>query len=117
MAPNMAIMDWSVAEALRYSPKLLDLGFKYLSKGGLTNEGLAVAMGVQQILIANVMYNSAKEGQSDSLASVWGKHIVFAYAPSRRNLTRFLLVTEFSLKAKRHVRFTNKLTSILLDRA
>jgi hypothetical protein len=83
MAPNMAVMDWNVAEVLRYHPKLLDLGFKYLSKGGLTNEGLAIALGVQQILIANVMYNSAKENQTDSLAAVWGKHIVFAYAPAK----------------------------------
>lgn len=81
LPPNMAIMDWNVAEALRYHPKLLALGFQYLDRGGLTNEGLATVLGVKKLLVAEAMYNSAKEGQSDSLGAVWGKNIVFAYAP------------------------------------
>jgi hypothetical protein len=79
---NTAIMDYNVAEVLRYHPQLLDLlGFKFAKPGGLTNEDLARAMNVDKVLIPNCMYNAAKEGQADVLASVWGKHIVFAQIP------------------------------------
>jgi len=82
MAPNKAVMDWKVANKLRYHPQILDsLGFKDSRPGGLTFEELAQALGVQKVLIAEAMYESAKEGQTSSLASVWGKHIVFFHAP------------------------------------
>lgn len=79
---NTIIMDYDVAEVLRYHPQLLDLlGFKFAKPGGLTNEDLARALAVDKVLIPNCMYNSAKEGQTDVLASVWGKHMVFAVIP------------------------------------
>ena len=79
---NIAIMDYAVAEVLRYHPELLDmLGFKYAKPGGLTNEDLAKAFGVETVLVPNAMYNSAKEGQAAVMASVWGKNVVLAYIP------------------------------------
>jgi hypothetical protein len=79
---NTVIMDWDVAEVLRYHPQLLDLlGFKYAKPGGLTNEDLAKALNVQKVIVPNCMYNSAKEGQTAVLANVWGKHMVFAVIP------------------------------------
>lgn len=79
---NTAIMDYYVAQVLRYHPQLLDLlGFKFAKPGGLTDDDLSRALGVDNILIPNAMYNSAKEGQTDVLASVWGKHIVLAQIP------------------------------------
>jgi hypothetical protein len=79
---NAVIMDYAVAEVLRYHPQLLDaLGFKWAKPGGLTNEDLAKALNVQKVFVPNCMYNSAKEGQTDVLASVWGKNIVFAVIP------------------------------------
>jgi hypothetical protein len=82
MPANKAVMDWSVANKLRYHPQILDaMGFKDSRPGGLTFSELALALGVDKVLIANAMYESAKEGQTSSLAPVWGKHIVFFYAP------------------------------------
>lgn len=84
MAPNIAIMDWQVWNKLRFHSAVLDtLGFKYNRTGGMTNEELAMAMGVEKVFVAQGRYNSAKEGQADSLAPVWGKHIVFAVAPDK----------------------------------
>ena len=81
--PNKAIMDWKVANTLAYHPGILDaLGFTQARAGQLTELELAKALGVDEVLIPRVMYNSAVEGQSDSLGAVWGKHIVFAYSPS-----------------------------------
>lgn len=79
---NAVIMDYQVAEILRYHPQLLDmLGFKWAKPGGLTNEDLAKAFGVQKVFIPNAMYNSAAEGQTAVLANVWGKHLIFAVIP------------------------------------
>jgi hypothetical protein len=79
---NTAIMDYDVAEVLRYHPQLLDmLGFKFAKPGGLENSDLAKALGVQKVLIADAKYNSAKEGQTASLSNVWGKNILFAVIP------------------------------------
>ena len=79
---NTMIMDYNVAEMLRYHPALLDaLGFKYGKPGGLADADLARAFGIQKIIIPNAMHNSAKEGQTDVLTSVWGKHIILAHIP------------------------------------
>ncbi len=84
MAPNLAAMDWAVWNMLRFHPQMLDaLGFKMARPGGLSPDELAVALGVEKLLIGKAVKNSAKEGQSDSLAAVWGKHIVFAVAPAK----------------------------------
>lgn len=81
---NVAIMDFNVADVLRYHPELLDsLGFKYTKPGGLADDDLAKALGVSQLMIANGLYESAKEGQTSSLSPVWGKHIILAVCPSK----------------------------------
>lgn len=81
-APDTAWMDWLVADKLRFHPQLLDLlGFKFDRPGGLNDVELARALNVKKVIVADVMYNSAKEGQADVLASVWGKHIWFGVIP------------------------------------
>lgn len=84
MVPNVAWMDWAVMNKIRFHPQLLDfLGFKFDRPGGLTDVELAAALGVRKVLIADAMYNSAKEGQTDALASIWGKHIWFGVLPEK----------------------------------
>ncbi len=79
---NTMILEYYVAEILRYHPQLLDLlGFKFARPGGLSDQELAKALNIDNILIPNCMYNSAKEGQTDVLAPVWGKDIVLAQIP------------------------------------
>lgn len=84
LPPNLAVVPWKVANTLAYSPQILDaLGFAYNRAGQLSEAELAKAMGVDQILIPKAKYNSGKEGQSDSLADVWGDDIVMLYAPQK----------------------------------
>lgn len=79
---NCMILEYGVAEVLRYHPMLLDLlGYKFQRPGGLTNEELARAFNVKKVYVPNCMYNSAKEGQPAVLAPVWGKFIVLAVIP------------------------------------
>lgn len=82
--PNMAIMDVQVWNILRFHPQMLDaLGYKWARPGGLSQEEMARAMGVEQVLFGSARYEAAKEGQSSSFSSVWGKGIIFAVAPDK----------------------------------
>lgn len=80
---NTAVIPYNIAETLRYHPALLDvLGYKYARPGGLSNDDLANALKIEKVLVPDCYYNSAKEGQTDVLASVWGKDIVLAVIPN-----------------------------------
>lgn len=84
MVPNVMIMDILVWNKLRFHPQLLDtLGYKYARPGGLVPQEVASALGVEKILVAQARYESAKEGQTSSLAACWGKHIVLAHVPAK----------------------------------
>lgn len=84
VAPNKAVMDWLTFNTVAYHPGILDaLGFTQNRAGQLSPAELAKAMGVEKLLIGQVVYNSAAEGQTDVLAPVWGKNIVFYYAPDK----------------------------------
>lgn len=79
---NGAVMDWAVWNTLRFHPQMLDaLGFKQNRPGGLQEDEMAKALGVEKIYIAKAVYESAAEGQTSSIAPVWGKHIVFFFCP------------------------------------
>ena len=83
MPANTAIMDWKVYKRLRYHPAFLkQLGYSEARPGGLSGEEMARAMDVEKVLIANAVYNSAKEGQIDVITPVWGKHLIYAYIPA-----------------------------------
>lgn len=82
MSPNVAVMDVKVARALRYHPQLLDqLGYKMARPGGLSNAELAAALELDRVIVGDARYESAKEGQASSLASIWGKDISLLVAP------------------------------------
>jgi len=83
LPPNGVVMDWEVAEQLRYHPGILEaLGFKDNRAGQLSDQDLANAMKIDRLLIGKAVKNSAVEGQTDSITAVWGKDIVFFHSPS-----------------------------------
>ena len=82
--PNIAVMDWQVYNKIKALPQIMDLlGYKYARPGGLTDTEMNVALGVDKVLIARSVYESAKEGQTSNLQPIWGKDIVFAYSPDQ----------------------------------
>lgn len=81
-APDTAIMSWKVANTLSYHPGILEaLGFTMNRAGTLKEQELASAMKVDRVLVGNPKYNSASLGQSDVLADVWGKNVIFGVCP------------------------------------
>jgi hypothetical protein len=62
----------------------------------LTFQQLADAFEIEQILVAENKYNSAAEGQTDALSSIWGKHIVLMVAPNEAEVGQVSLGYEFT---------------------
>ena len=92
LPPDLAIMSWSVKNVLKYHPQMLDsLGYKDNRPGGLSDQELARALDVDRILIGSAIYNSAKQGQVDALAPVWGKNIIFTHSPRNAALAQVTL--------------------------
>lgn len=98
---NVAWMDEKVAMVLRYHPAILDkLGYKYNRAGQLTNDELARAMDVERVLIADVAYNTAKQGQADSMARMWGKHLWFGCIPANLEVMMTTLGMRFGIEGQ-----------------
>ncbi len=80
--PNKCLMSQKVFNSLKYHPEILDrLGFKQNRAGNLTASEIAQALDVAKLFIGNVAYESANEGQTSSLAQLWGKDMIMFYAP------------------------------------
>lgn len=98
---NAMILDYDVAEMLRYHPQILDaLGFKENRPGGLTDADLAKAFNIQRVIIPNCKYNSAAQGAAAVLANVWGKHIVLACLPEKAMKYQLTLGYEVQLSGQ-----------------
>lgn len=102
---NTAIIPWEVFQVLKYHPGLLDaLGYKNNRPGGLMKNELADLFEVKRIFIPEASYNSAKEGQTDVLAPIWGKNIVFAVLPDsamKRQVSLGYLVRKIGRPSRR----------------
>lgn len=82
MQPNAVVMSQKVFNILKYHPQLADvLGFKYNQIGSLSALDIANALNVEEVLIANAPWNTAKEGQSDAISQIWADSILFYVKP------------------------------------
>lgn len=82
--PNTLIMGKQVWDKLKHHPAFLER-IKYSQKGVITTDLLASLIGVDRVIIGGAGYNSADEGQTDSMSYIWGKHMILAYiAPTVR---------------------------------
>jgi hypothetical protein len=82
---NNVTLSYPVFSALQFHPEIYSvLGANYKGAFGLLNEAaFAAAFGVDRVLVAKAIYNTAKEGQTASLDYLWGKTCIVSYiAPS-----------------------------------
>ena len=83
MYANAAVIPIAVFKKLKFHPQLMDaLGYKYARPGGLKASEIADALDLEKVFIPDCQYESANEGQSSSLADVWGKHMFLLVSPS-----------------------------------
>jgi hypothetical protein len=81
------ILPDNVFQKLVFLPEILStLGFASrpsdMNPAYIRPEALAIALGIAKVIVPEGIYNSAADGQTDSLANMWGKHAWAAYIPS-----------------------------------
>ena len=80
--PNTLVLAWSVYQALRKHPLVVDR-IKYTTKtfaGTITPELLAAAFDVERVLVSKAVYNSAGENLTASMSFAMGKHALLCYS-------------------------------------
>jgi len=78
--PNKLVLGRDVYTALQDNPQIMDR-IKYTQRGNITPDLLASVFGVDQVLVANAIYNTALEGAAASMAAaVNSKAALLVYA-------------------------------------
>lgn len=105
VAADTMIMNTTVFRALQYHPLMIEFVRGKVGHGmRLTVEEMASAFQVERILVLAPKYNSANEGQNDSLANVWGNHLILGVLPQKPRvgqLTAGYYVTKKGLKPRK----------------
>lgn len=83
--PNTLILGKQVFDVLADHPQIVER-VKYSAMGVITEELMARVLQVEKIIVGEAGYNSAAEGQTDSLSYVWGKNAIVAYVAPRVGL-------------------------------
>lgn len=87
--PNRLVLGYEVYSSLKNHPQIIER-VKYSQLGVLTPELLAQVFDIEQVWIADAEQNSANEGQTASMAYIWGKNAWVLYvnaAPAIRKVS------------------------------
>lgn len=101
--PNTMVMGKQVFDMLCEHPAIVER-VKYSALGVITPELMARVFQVEKIVVGEAGYNSAVEGQTDSMSYVWGKHAWLVYVSpkiSLKSLTFGLTFTYLTRTVKR----------------
>jgi len=85
--PNTMVVGPEVYSILKNHSAVTDR-IKYTQKGIVTADLLAGLFEVEKFLVAKAIYNSAIEGAADSVANIYGKHCLLAYAAPNPSIRR-----------------------------
>lgn len=100
--PNTIVMGQPVWDKIKHHPELLDR-VKWSNRGVLTEEVFASLIGVQNVIVAPAVYNTADEGQTDSLDYIWGKHMWLMYVTPNPGLKTISAGYHLTLKNGRYI--------------
>lgn len=100
--PNTLVMGYEVFSKLSLHPDLLG-SLSSASVKVLTPDMLAAILGVPNLIVASAMYNSAVEGQSDSLSYIWGKDAILMYVTDRPAVKQVTAGYTLTLRNGRYV--------------
>ena len=76
--PNVAIIDFDTLQILKRHPVLLDM-YKYTDGGMVTMDQIKASFEVSEIIVAEAIYNNAKEGAAATMTNIWGNVCLLAY--------------------------------------
>jgi len=91
--PNRAIINDDVWDALQRNPEILVcLGAQ--ERGFVTIDMLAQFLGLDKVVVGSTSYNSANEGQTATITSIWGKNaLLYYYTPAPQMLSTSSVLT------------------------
>lgn len=87
LRPNVMMVQNAVFEALKLHPAILER-IKYSERAIVTPALLASLFEVDEFLVASAKRRSSKEGQTDAITDIWGKHALLFYREARPSLKR-----------------------------
>lgn len=87
-------------------PQIIDR-IKYSQLGVTTEELLAKIFKVDKILVGEAGSNTAKEGQTDALAYVWGKGVIVAYIAPQVRIKMLTLAVTFTYSVRQVIRWND----------
>jgi len=93
--PNFGMFPYQVMTQLEDHPDFIER-IKYSERGILTPELIATVLGIENLVVPGVGYNSANPGQAAALGYLWGKDVVLAYVPARAGLRIPAFAYEFN---------------------
>lgn len=102
--PNTLAMSKLVFDMLSEHPQIIER-IKYSALGVTTEELMAKIFKVNKILVGEAGSNTAKEGQTDSLAYVWGKHCIVAYIAPTVGIKMLTLGVTFTYTVRQVTRW------------
>lgn len=79
---NTLILPYLVYETVREHPKVMER-IKYVQRAIIDTDVLAALWNVERVIVAGSGENTAKEGQTDVLAQIWGKNAWLGYVEPR----------------------------------
>lgn len=82
---NSLVLGYQVMRQLKNHPDVVDR-YKYTSAEVITEEMLARLFGVDRVLVAKSIYNSAVEGAAASMGFNFGKHALLCHVPRAPSL-------------------------------
>lgn len=100
--PNLGVMSWAVWSKLKNHPDLIDR-IKYYNLGKVSLEALATLLDLDKVVVSKASYNTAKEGQTDSLGFVWAKMFSLLYTNPSNNLEDVTALRTLTLRGARAV--------------
>jgi hypothetical protein len=81
--PNVGVVSRAVYTKLRMHPKVVAAVFAIggnAAQGGVTsNQAIADLLELDELIVAEGWYNSAKKGQTATIVRLWGKNALFFY--------------------------------------
>lgn len=97
--PNVLLLGKEVYDALIDHADIVDR-IKYSALGVATTELLARIFNVQQVIIGAAGYESAREGQTSSMAYIWGKYAWLLYVAPRPGIKQISFGYHFQDKLR-----------------
>lgn len=102
--PNTMILGKQAFDMLCEHPQIIER-IKYSQLGVVTEELLARVFQVEKVMVGEAGYNSAVEGQTDSMSYIWGKNCILAYVTPQVGIKRITLGYTFTYGVREVMRW------------